>query len=151
MSRVETLTQHVKSLDRDLFCKEENGVILVCRKARVWEEFMWDGKNVLYSRDVPQVVFALTEDFTQKTRAVDWGIEPIRHRVRGIDLHGDNSFVQHVVRDLERAADLDAAHRRSQFEDIAREIRPIFKKAFSDVNVSSLEKIDRRRMKDGSH
>ena len=39
----------------------------------------------------------------------------------------------------------------NKFEEMAYEAQPLFKKAFADVNTSNMEKIDKRRLKDGSH
>lgn len=151
MARVETLTHYVRQIDRDLYCMKEGDVVLLCRKATVWEDFHVDGSRVLYSRQVPQVVFALTDTFTQMGRPIDLGIEPLVQRIRAIDLQGDFNESKEIVDRLEKDEDIKSKDRSRHFEDMAREVRPMFKKAFSDVNVSSFEKKDKRRLKNGTH
>lgn len=139
------MTKEVKTHDRDLYCIKENDVILLCRKATVWEEFSFSGVNLFYSRSVPQVVFALTDTFTQKGNPIDLGIEPLLNRIKSIDGWGDFNESKDVDKKLMADNVQKDKNRYSQFEDFARELRGDFKKAFSDVNVSSLEKIDKRR------
>jgi hypothetical protein len=152
MTRVETLTRYVKNLDRDLFCKQEGPCVLVCRKATVWEEFHMEGSRVLYSRTVPQVIFALTDTFTQKGNPIDLGIEPLLHRIKQIDGYGDFSTTKNIIPDLEKDAEYKKKDLSSKFEEMAYETRPMFKKAFADVNTSNMDmKKDKRRIQDGSH
>ena len=152
MTRVETLTRYVKQLDKDLFCLQEGPCVLLCRKATVWDDFHIDGIRVLYSRTVPQVIFALTDTFNQKGNPIDLGIEPLLHRIKQIDGHGDFSATKNIVPDLEKHSVLKEKDLSSKFEEMAYETRPMFKKAFADVNTSNMDmKKDKRRIKNGSN
>lgn len=152
MTRVETLTRHVKQIDRDLFCMQSGPCVLLCRKATVWEEFHMEGSRYLCSRSVPQVIFALTDTFTQRGNPIDLGIEPLIRRIKEIDGYGDFNGVKNVVSDLEKHADYRKKDLSSKFEEMAYETRPMFKKAFADVNTSNMDmKKDKRRIQDGSH
>lgn len=146
MTRVDSLTKEVRSYDRDLFCKEEAGVILLCRKRTVWEchDFGFQDK-LLYSRQVPEVIFALTDNFTQKGKPIDIGIEPLMNRIKSIDGWNDFNDSKNVADDLIKAKETADKHKVSEINAFAREWHPEFKKAFKDVNTSNLEKIDKRR------
>ena len=144
--RVETLTKAVKTHDKELFCKEEQGKILVCRKRTVWESHDLDADvKLLYSRQVPEVLFALTHNFSQTGDPIDLGIEPLIQRIKSIDLWSTVSESTNVVKNLAKHADDVQNKKRSKYEDMARELRGSFKKAFSDYSVGSLKKIDKRR------
>lgn len=149
-TRVESINRALKNHDSDLFCKKESHGVNVYRRNTAWEEFWLDGSRFLYSRPSPQFILCLTDTWTVKGKPVEWGIEPIINRIKSIDSASSFNEVNNLVANLEKAEETKEKDRKNKFESMAYEMRGVYKKAFSDINTSSLEKIDRRRNNNGS-
>lgn len=145
MTRVERLTKEVRSYDRELYCKKEGNAILLCRKKVLWEDFSFNGSQFFYSRSFPEVIFCLTDDYTQKGNPVDMGIDHVLNRIKSIDGWSDQSDSHKIIDRLLKSEETKEKDQRNSYESFAYEWRDEFKKAFEDVNTSSLEKLDRRR------
>lgn len=140
-SRVKTLTKQLREHDDCLYAKRRNdGVILVCRRSR----------NIYSGTITDHLIITLTEDFTPTGKPVEWGVEPILARLKEMD--GFNrDITEEWIKNKEKSDDLDASRRNSRDEDFLKEFRPQFAKAFSDINTSTIEKIDNRRRLDNGN
>jgi hypothetical protein len=87
---------------------------------------------------------ALTHNFQSNGDAVDWGIEPILHRIKSIDLW-NRDLVNEQEKQYDEKKKAIERESKNKAEDEARELRSAFKKTFNDYNVSTLNKIDKRR------
>lgn len=149
MGRAERITQAIKLHDRELFCeRSEEGKLCVYRKSHRVEPYRLDDESVLYFvRPTPYFVFALTHNWRLTGMPVEWGIEPIMARLRAIDLWNRDvagDIIQQELKEQEsRERDL-----RNTTESFLLDFRKQFAKTFNDVNTSTLEKKDSRRLYD---
>lgn len=148
MDRVSWLTQSLKRFDRRLYCdKNEEGKLCIYRTSTRWESYFLDDGNVLtVARSAPFFVTALTHNWHINGKSVEWGYLPIVQRLREIDCQS-RDLAEEVIRQQEERDKSRARHERNLLEDGLRERHSKIKKAFSDVNTSTMEKVDRRRRK----
>lgn len=98
----------------------------------------------------PRYVCSLTHNWNANGTPVDWGIEPIKARIKAIDLCADGGHklwaeMQKSYEDLEASKERD---RKNTIEANLYELHSQFKGALKDINTSSMAKLDKRRMKD---
>jgi hypothetical protein len=149
-SRVRILTKHLKKYDSDLFAERlDNGVIQISRHKNYWIPFQYEGKKYLYAKSVPHYVTVLTDTWLVTGKPRDWGIEPLMARIRDMDGYRNDTMLDQVraVRERNEADKLRGM--RNDFRAIAADMRKDFAKATSDINTSTVNKIDKRRLKDG--
>ncbi len=131
--KTRVMTKHLRRFDSDLTC----------------ERIPNNGAYGVYQRTVSgkHLILPMTENWSWEGRPVDWGIEPVLFKLRfgspNRDV-GDELISSYKKADEKRERDL---HRNTA--DFLSEHRSTFAKATNDINTSSLEKIDSRRMKDG--
>jgi hypothetical protein len=89
---------------------------------------------------------SLTRDWTANTENVDWGVEPIIQRLKDIDTWHSESVVNQLEKMHKLADESKERALQNKVEDFAHEWRPTFKKAFSDVNVSTMSKKELRKI-----
>jgi len=143
--RERVLTKHLKAHDSKLYAKrEEYGAIHVYRETVGFDVCDWEGGKLLISRLQPHFVFALTDNWTVTGKPIEWGIEPVMARVKEMDLWNQNTL-EKILAHNQAIDESNDRSRMTNHEAFAADIRSQFKKAFSDVNVSSLEKTDNRR------
>lgn len=148
--RVRSLNQAIQSHDRDLYVRRESHGINVYRKGTAFDYFDLDGFRLLYSRPNPKFILALTDNWNVTGKPVDWGIEPVIQRLKAIDMQGDFNEVTTLMDQMEKDEEQKIISKRSKFEDMAKEMRPVFAKAFDGVNTSTLAKTDKRRIAHGN-
>ena len=143
----------VKMYDRELFVSPDyKDTLCVWRK-----RFRYDKENfgeplgeILYGRPDPELVFALTDTWTQRGNPIDWGPEVVCERLRKIDFWDNQKLFEEMDEANDRVDQRRKKHWRGQIEDFAKEWRRPFKKAFDWVNTSTLDKkLDPRRIQDG--
>jgi hypothetical protein len=104
-----------------------------------------------YSRPNPHFILSLTEDWTLKSPGVDWGIEPVLWKLKEWDGWRDDTQLDQMRRERERAEENQKRAKQNEFRAIAADLRRDFAKATDEVNTSTMEKVDRRRKKNGNH
>lgn len=146
MDRAYDLTRNLKIHDRELYCsKDREGKLCVYRNSTRWEDFEIDSNTVLRrARSTPFLIFKLTENWKPNGVPVDWGIEPILYRLKAHDLW-NRDLVDEQEKQYEKKKESNDRDSKNNSEAFAHEFRSQFKKVFSDVNTSSMEKIERRR------
>lgn len=156
MGRAEYLTKMLKSFDRQLYCaKNGEGKLCVYRNSIRWEDYELprdlsnsEGTVILRTaRPAPFFIFALTEDWKPQGRPIDYGYDQILDRLRAHDMW-NRDLIAEQEKQYDKAKESADKESLSKAEDFAREIRPQFKKAFSDVNTSSMSKKVERVRKD---
>jgi hypothetical protein len=141
VGRVERISSAVQSHDWKLYCaKDIAGKLCIFRKSQRVETFYLDDTTVIHSvRPAPHFVMALTHNWKANGIPVDWGLEPILARVKSLDL-----WNRDIVSDLEVQEEkhLESCERdrKNKTEDFLHEFRSDFKRTFSDVNTSTLDK-----------
>jgi hypothetical protein len=89
----------------------------------------------------------LTHNWRPQGNPVEWGILPILARLKQSDLW-KRDIVSDIEKNEERIAKENDRDRQNKTEDFLYDFHAKFKKTFSDVNVSTMEKKDRRRLAD---
>lgn len=151
-AREREMTRHLKAYDPALLCKRAglDGPYCVLQKSVTWDSYRFGGHTLTYSRPTLNLVFALTDTWTKQGTPRDWGIEPVIQRVQehSFDRH-EKQFAE-LMASYEKQRLSDDKDRRNKTEAFLHDFRRGFAKATNDINTSSLEKTDFRRMKNGS-
>lgn len=149
MSRIDRITREVKKYDRHLYCAlDGKGRPAIYRKGYKWTSFMYNDCVIHHQIRDDYNVMTLTHDWSQRGQVVDWGLEPIMQRLRAIDCWQSDSEINAFEKTNEEYEAKKDRHLTNKTEDIAREMAPVFKKTFSDVNTASMAKLDNRRNRD---
>ena len=127
--RSKTLTKHLSEYDRDLYAVEHKPPrVDVYRKSQL-------GCNP------PNYLFSLTDTWTSSGKPIEYGIEVVMNRVKAHDLWRDDNFVEHWIKEHEQEEESKARDFRNSIEGFLYDFRRDFKKAFSDVNTSNMDKV----------
>lgn len=146
MGRMKRINDIVKNHDSKLFCTRMGGKLCVMRENWKWEPYEVSGDVYYFMRPNHFFIFALTKDWRFNSEECEWGLLPIQHRLKEIDLwHRD--LASEIITQEEKFTESKGRQRRSQTEDFLKEFRRPFAKAFNDVNVSTLAKKDKRQFK----
>lgn len=142
----------LKRHDRKLFCvRKEGGVRVVMRESYVSIPHWLDDETVVYHMaKSPHEIFYLTDSWSVRGNPRDWGLEVIYQRIRETDGWGVEDPYNRLIRSYDKADASKARDTANLAESMAKELRPVFKKAFNDYNVSTMAKVDRRRKKEKS-
>lgn len=152
MSREREINRIIQRYDRDLVAQRDfKGTMCVWRKANRYESFEFDGKKYLFARPDLKLVFALTDNWSQSGRPVDWGLEPILNRLKSIDVWRDPEFAERLIAEYEKDAQSKKRDLHNTVESFLIDYRREFARTFGDVNTANLAKTDKRRLKDGYH
>lgn len=131
--RVREITRAVKRYDWCLFAqRERNGAIHLYRRSH---------NNSAAS---PHFVFALTDNWLASGKPREWGIEVILARLKAIDLWKDETVVDRIERDLEKAEQSKEREFKNNVEAFLKDFRRQFARTTNDINVSQLAKVDPR-------
>lgn len=138
-SRTRTLTSHLKGIDGKLYAERElGGMICVYRESTRGESFEHDGQRYVYPRSHPHLILALTHNWNVNGVPVEWGIEPILHRMQEIDLWNRGRTANELIESYEKSDQIRAKDRRNMYEAWSGDNRSVFKKAFKDINTSNM-------------
>lgn len=150
MTRERRLTKAVKEYDRQLFCKKsDNGTYYIYRKTtRVDLEVMPFGPMLIYRPHV-QHIMALTDNWQAAGKSVEWGVEPIKARLKAMDMMNNPKYVDELLGRNEKVEESKQRDYKNNVESFLRDFRREFAKSTNDINTSTLSKFDKRRMKDG--
>lgn len=147
--RVKRITEVVKQHDRALFAYRSGSKILIMRQGDRLEASDYNQSEPELSKLNPQFVFALTDSWKIEGSPVEWGLEPIMDQLKARDGWNRTGMFEEMVKKREREQDAKDRAQRNQFRDLAGELRGDFARATNDINTSTLEKVDRRRVTDG--
>lgn len=146
--RVSKINKVIKNYDDALYAKKESGVIKIFRKAYNWLSFNFNGDILTYAAPSPHLIFCLTDNWTIHGTPVDWGLEPIANRLKAMDLWNNPDFAERMIKSYEKSKESDRRDVSNSMESFLYDFRKQFAKAFNGINTSTLDKIDRRRMKE---
>lgn len=141
------ITRAIQRYDRELFCERDyKGRFAIFRRDFGHDDCWLDEStciHVLVER--PQLVMHLTDNWGANGLPVDWGIDPILFRLKEIDGHSRDLMheLEASQRKNEESKDRKLA---SETEAFVKDWRKDFAKATSDINTSSMEKKDSRRI-----
>lgn len=113
-------------------------------------DFLGPNATLSYTIPCPFYVMSLTDNWNCSGRPAMWGELPLLARLRQIDAWDRESLasrMDEINEKVDQSAQKDFVNKT---EDFAYEFRNQFKKTFSDVNTSNMEKIDKRRLKENN-
>ena len=143
------LTGVVKRHDPKLFVnKDDFGRMNVWRESYELRPYFVNNATVYCLESAPHYIMSLTHDWQMTGKPCEWGVDPLLNRLRAMDTWSATSFVNAEMEDVN--AKIDQSKQRdmnNKLEAAAYESHAVFKKTFSDVNVASMNKIDKRRKK----
>lgn len=148
-AKLHQISRLLKRYDSDLYPKRfDDGALGIMRKKWRWD-FIWSpgasGRLWFTFRD-DHLVLPITDNWQEWGKPVDWGIEPILQKIQQLDGWRDDEDYDRFVKDREnRKADKQRAH-RNEMRALAADCRREFAHATNEINTSTLEKIDKRRM-----
>ncbi len=151
-AKLSSINRHLKKYDPDLFAERSNesDLIGIYRRTVRWESYSYYGVNLSVSRPHLEPVTYLTNTWTIHGTPVDWGIEPVIDRIRSLDAWNQDRFYEDLVEERERAAQNKQRALKNEIRARAADMRKDFAKAVNDINTSTLDRVDSRRIKDGS-
>ena len=141
MGYIERLTREVKKYDRKLYAmKGDKGKILIMRESYFAKPYYIDDKTYFYypHRD-DHLVFPLTDNWLMSGTPGYRGTIPVMERLKMIDLW-NRDVVGEMREHNEKVKESKARDFRNRTEDVLHEAHGNLKKAWSDLNVSSLDK-----------
>lgn len=147
--KVSRLNKELKNYDYKLFAiRVQSGMIHVRRKAANVGDSDFDIDSG-HSGPPSYFVCALSDNWSQLGKAVDWGIEPVMDRIKTMDLWSSHHNLNDMRARRERDKRDQDRQLQNDFRAIAADMRKDFARSVNDINTSSLEKLDSRRVKDG--
>lgn len=150
MLREKSLTQKLKAYDRELLVRRnEKGILCVYRKSNMFDRFDFRGKKLYVSRSFDQYIMALTDNWNTLGTPVDWGIEPLLCRIKAMDLWANPQISAELITSYEKAEETKKRDLGNNVESFLRDFRRQFAKATNDINTSTLNKLDKRRIPNG--
>lgn len=134
-SRVREVNRVVKGYDKYLVAqRERNGAIHIYRKTS-------DPADPLH------FVMALTDNWTVRGKPRNWGLEVVVNRIAAHDLWKDETVVDRIEASLAKAEESKEKGMRNSIESFLYDFRRQFARATDGINVSSLERKDKRALK----
>lgn len=147
MARIDRVRQTVNMHDSQLTAKLDNGIIGVYRKAHTCERYKLEGGlTLVVTKPFHHFIFALTDNWNVTGKPVEWGLDPIVNRLKAIDTWNREDMIDEMIESYEEEKKSNERNLKNNVESFLREFRRPFAKAFNDVNTSTLEKTDRRRL-----
>lgn len=150
-TRLREINRELKSYDRDLYADRiQSGMVQIYRKSVRWESFKYDNFTFHYAKKNPQFILALTDNWLLTGKPAEWGLEPLIQRMKEMDQWRDDGQYARLVKERERQEEDKERSKRNNIRAIASDLRKDFAKATNEINTSTLEKIDKRRFKNGN-
>ncbi|MCA2656866.1 hypothetical protein [Microcystis sp. M061S2] len=89
--------------------------------------------------DAPHFIFPLTKDWTMRTEAAEWGLEPLMLKLRESDGWSRSDIVDRLEAEYLKAEESKRRGLKTTAEGFFADNRSQFKKAFGDINTSSMD------------
>lgn len=137
MDRVKSISRAVKAYDSELFA-------VMHKPPRV--DVYRQNRDKL---SPPHFIFSLTEDWTTKTRPIEWGIEPVIARLRAMDLWQSGVTLDALIQEDEKKEESKKRAMRHNVESFLYDFRGQFAKATDGVNTALIKNTYRKETKHG--
>lgn len=147
-ARLNQINKTVRTHDRKLFAKRVGSRVDIMRESYRFMPYDLDGIRLLVSVPSPHQIFSLTDNWTVSGKPVEWGLEPISHRLKAMDLWNREDFMEELLKEYEKDQESEKRSFRNNIESFLRDFRREFSGTFNDVNTSTLEKVDSRRKRE---
>lgn len=146
-SRVKFYNRIVRSHDFNLFARRNHlGIICIYRKSKKLE-FVFAGENCAYyaTKDSPQFVCALTENWKTNSKPREWGADNLLDYIKGHDTWNIEEFFQRMDDHNEKVKKSKERSFKNETEAFFSDTRSLFKKDYNDIRTSNLDKSEKRR------
>lgn len=128
MGRLASLNKNLKPYDRELYA--------VCHKTPRIDIYRQNRDKL----SPPHFIFSLTEDWTTKTRPVEWGIEVVLARLRAHDLWNNSNAVDDLMKQYQLEEESEDRARKNSFESFMQDFRRQFAKATDSIGIANMNK-----------
>lgn len=125
------LDKHLKMHDSLLFVQElKEGRYDIYRKSQT-------------GSCLPHFIFTVTEDWTVKSRPIEWGIDVVINRIKAHDIWRDDQFIEKLIDNHLQHEESKSRALRNSIESFLYDFRGQFHKATNGINTSNLKKINK--------
>lgn len=136
---LERVTREVRKYDDQLYAqRSDDGVPCVFRKRKSVERHEIGNCVILKVVDRPDLVFPLTDNWLFSGHSVEWGIEPILHKLRSCDQASRDIF-QEMNKHNERVDESRKKDFSNKIEAWAYDARKAFAKSTDHINTSQIK------------
>lgn len=125
--RMNRINWHLKGYDSKLFCRDMGSGLLGLYRKPVKEI------------DAPHFIFPLTKDWTMRTEAAEWGIEPLMLKLRESDGWSRADIIEKLEAEYSKAEASKSRDLKNKAESFFSDNHSEFKKAFGDINTSNMD------------
>lgn len=146
-SRTKYISRIVRRHDRDLFARRNRqGQVLVLRRSKRMDlAYKNETQKIYLVQESPQYVFALTDNWNTTGRPIDWGGEVVLKRLKEHDTQANEALLEELEKADTKASEAKEKEFKTQTEDWLADNHSKFKRAFSDVRVSDMDRSEKRR------
>ncbi len=140
-SRTKTLTEHLRRYESKLFAQrdDETKVIHVMREGTITMGPLHYGEmKFYYTKSAAHFIMCLTDNWTLSGSPRDWGIDLVINRLQEIDSWNRAKMFEEMREGREKTTKAQEKDRINKHEAWLRDNKNIFKRAFNDINVSSI-------------
>lgn len=148
-ARLASLNRHLKHYDRELYAARSGHTYQIYRKSYRWDSYEYQGQGLAVLREQPHYIISLTDTWKPDGKPVEWGIEPLLAQIRSMDLWRDRGMYAEMVKKREREERWKEDTRSNNIRAAAIDMKRDLAKATNDINTSTLNKTDIRRLKNG--
>jgi hypothetical protein len=161
MSRVQSITRALKRFDRELFAEET----LVRRRRKDYDEAIhsdpwvyvkqvqvkrkitrlegcWldDETRLFATKEMGDIVFSLTDNWSITGEPVDWGIEVIMARIKACDMwnRGFANIIEEMDKEALKADESKERSRHNTVESFLYDFRDAFKESTKHINTANM-------------
>ena len=146
-SKAEFVSRVVKRHDFSLYAERgSDGIIRIFRKGKRFVPFTSTDDAIYYNViDSPHFVFALTHNWTSNGIPRDWGSEVIIKRIKHHDLWSNEDLFDKMERDSDKKEESKKRDFMNSTESFMSDQYSHFKKSWKDINVSNMDKTEKRK------
>lgn len=142
------INRHVQRYDRELFAeRNKERIVLIKRRNFRWVPYEFEGATYCNLVPSPQFIFALTNNWRANGSPVEYGAEWVLSKLKGQDLWEDKDLIAKLDAENDKVDERKRRDFKNKTEDYLYDRHSQIKKAWSDINTSSLSKIEKRRIR----
>lgn len=148
MNQAERYTEALKRHDRDLFCRlEADGFYKVYLKSARYETYEVNCKVVSFLVPDFKFVVALSDTWSIRGKPVEWGLLPLMEKIRSIDSQNKDAEMYQLEEQFRKTSEAKERDFNNKTEAFLYDFHSQFAKTFKDFNTSTVNKKDKRRIK----
>jgi hypothetical protein len=95
---------------------------------------------------LPHFIFSITEDWTVKSRPVQWSSDIVLNRIKAHDIWRDDTFVEKLIQSYEKNEESKERAFRTSVEGFLYDFRSQFHKATNGINTANLNKLNQKEL-----